>query len=87
MLVPLIPAPFHNFTRMGLIFLFRGVGEEPYIVVYVKVKQGAGFPACFVDDEVVERVVLQVRDVSLCVRWGTPPLTWGTIRSSCPSNG
>ena len=81
MLIPLIPAPFHDFTRMGFIFLLRGVGEESYIIVYVEIEQGSGFSTRFVDDEVVERVVLRVRGQRKSERTLLPP-TWGTIRSS-----
>lgn len=38
MLVTLIPASFHNLARMGLVLLNGSVGQEPYIVVDVKVE-------------------------------------------------
>ena len=68
MLVPLIPAPFHNFTCVGLIFLLRGVSEESYIVVHVKIEQRSGFSTSFVDDKVVECIVLQEK--------GGEPVSW-----------
>jgi DMSO/TMAO reductase YedYZ molybdopterin-dependent catalytic subunit len=58
MFVPLIPAPFHNFACVRFIFLLRCVGEESYIVVHVEIEQWSGFSARFVDDEVVECVML-----------------------------
>ena len=58
MFVPLIPAPFYDFTCVRFIFLLRGVGEKPYIVMHVEIEQRTGFPTSFVDDEIVECVVL-----------------------------
>lgn len=46
---------------MGFIFLDGRVGQEPYIVMYVKVEQRARFSTSLVHDEVVKRVVLQSR--------------------------
>jgi len=61
MLVPLIPAPFHDFPCMGFILLLQGVSEESYVVMHVEIEQRTGFSACLVDDEVIECVVLQMR--------------------------
>lgn len=38
MLVTLVPASFHNLARMGFVFLDGSVGQEPYIVMDVKVE-------------------------------------------------
>lgn len=61
MLVTLVPTSFHDLARMGFIFLDGRVGQEPYIVMYVKVEQRARFSTSLVHDEVVKRVVLQSR--------------------------
>ena len=41
-----------------LILLDGSVGDKTHIVVDVKVEEGARFPSGFVNDEVVERVML-----------------------------
>ena len=58
MLVSLVPAPLHDFPCMGFVFFLGSVSEESYVVVHVKIEQRSGFSTRFVDDEVVECVVL-----------------------------
>jgi hypothetical protein len=61
MLIPLIVAPFHNLASMGFIFLLCCVSQQAYVVVNVKVEERSGLPSCFVDDKVIESVMLARR--------------------------
>ena len=67
-LVALIPTTFYNLPRMGLVFLFCSVSEQPYIIVNVKVEQGSRLAARLVDYEVVKCVVL-MNEVKLSIMW------------------
>lgn len=58
MFVPLIPTPLYDFACMRLVLFNRSIGEQTHVVVHIEIEQGTGFPACLVDDEVVEGVML-----------------------------
>lgn len=60
MLVALIIAPFNDLSRMGLVLFNSCVREEADIVVHVKVEEWTRLAASFVDNEVVESVVLKI---------------------------
>lgn len=60
MLVSLVPAPLHDLPCVGFVFLLGSIGEKSYIVVHVKIKQRSGFSTRFIDDKVVECVVLKM---------------------------
>jgi hypothetical protein len=58
-LVPLVPTSFDDLPSVGFVFLFGSVVKEPYIIMDVKVEEGTRFSPGFVDDEIVERVMLK----------------------------
>ena len=59
MLVPLVPASFDDLPSVGLVFLFSSIVKEPYIIMDVKVEEGTRFSPGFVDDEIIESVMLK----------------------------
>jgi hypothetical protein len=59
MFIPLIITPLNNLSGVRLVFLFCSVGEEPHVIVDVKVEQWSRFTTRLVDDEVIECVVLR----------------------------
>lgn len=59
MLVPLVPTSFDDLPSVGLVFLFGSVVEESYIIMDVKVEEGTRFSPGFVDDEIIESVMLK----------------------------
>ena len=58
MLVPLVPTSFDHFPGMGFVFLFRGIMKKPYVIVDVKVEERSRFSPGFIDNEIVECVML-----------------------------
>ena len=77
MLVSLVPTPFHDFPSMGFIFLHGCVSKKSYIVVHVEIEKRSGFSARFIDDEVVERIVLKMAGQSAHQSWLHLPLPGG----------
>ena len=61
MLVALVPTPFHDLPCMGFVLLDISIRQETDVVMDVKVEERAGLSSCFVDDEVVESIVLRER--------------------------
>jgi hypothetical protein len=57
----LIPASLNNLSGMGFVFLNGSIGQHSNIVVNVKIEQRTGLSTSFVDDEIVESVMLKVR--------------------------
>ena len=64
MLIPLVVTPFHHLACVRLVFLHCRIREQPHVIMHVKVEQRAGFATGFVQDEVVERVVLAISSIS-----------------------
>ena len=60
MLVSLVPAPLHDFPCMGFVLLLGSVGEKSHVVVHVEIEQWSRFSTSFVDDEVVECIMLKM---------------------------
>ena len=58
MFVALIPTAFHHLASMRFVLLHGRVGEQPHIVVDVKVEQWPGLAARFVDYKVIKCVML-----------------------------
>lgn len=58
MLVPLIVTPLNDLPRMRLVLLNGGICQQTNVVMDVKVEQRPRFSSCFVDNEIVERVML-----------------------------
>jgi hypothetical protein len=84
MLVALIPTTFYDFPRMGLVFLFRSVSEQPHIIVNVKVEQGPRLAARLVNYKVVKCVVLTNEgELRIGGRVKRTAHTCGIMRSSC----
>jgi hypothetical protein len=63
MLVLLVPAPLDDFACMRFVLLLCSVCEETHIVVHIKIEQRTRFAPGFVNDEVVECVMLWERNV------------------------
>ena len=45
---------------MGFVLLLGSVSKKSYVVMHVEIEQRSGFSTRFIDDEVVECVVLTV---------------------------
>ena len=58
MLVALIIAPLNDLARVRFVLLDSRVREQPYVIVHVEIKQRPRLASRLVDDEVIERVVL-----------------------------
>lgn len=58
MLIPLIPTAFHDFTGVRFVFLYSRIGQQTDVVVNIKVEQWARFSSRFVDNKVIEGVML-----------------------------
>jgi hypothetical protein len=56
--IPRVIAPLHDFTGVRFILFLRGIGEQAYIVVNIEIKKRSRLAARFVDDKVVECMVL-----------------------------
>lgn len=58
MFVSLVPTSFHDFPGVRLVLFLRCVGKEADVVMDIKVKERSRLPPSFVDDEVIESIVL-----------------------------
>lgn len=60
MFVTLVPTALDDLACVRLVLLHRGVGEETHVIMHIEVEKWARFASRFVDDEIVECVVLEV---------------------------
>ena len=64
MLVSVVPASLDHFPSVRLVLLDRRIGQKTDVIVDIEVEQRARLSTGFVDDKVVERVVLAVWSIS-----------------------
>lgn len=62
MFITLIPAPLDDLSGMRLILLDCRVGEQPHVVVHIKVKQRARLSSSLVHYEIIECVMLKAHE-------------------------
>ena len=58
MLISLIVTSFNDFPRMRFILLFGSVCEQSDVVMDIEIEQRPRFSSCFIDNEVIERIML-----------------------------
>ena len=61
MLIALIPTTLDDLSGVGFVLLDRCIGQQPNVVMYIEIEERAGLAPSFVNDKVVEGVMLVVR--------------------------
>ena len=62
MLIALVPTTLDDLSGVGLVLLDRCISQQPNVVMHVEIEERAGLAPGFVDDKVVEGVMLAVRN-------------------------
>jgi hypothetical protein len=60
MLIPLVVAPLHHFTCMGLILLLGRIRKQTDVVMDIEVEERTRLATRLVDNEIIERVMLSI---------------------------